>query len=153
MKLVGLLFVLPLLLFSCQSDEIPVGAYSFKDNMWNQKVKPFYELELTDTTNVYDFFITLRNTTDFKYSNLFIYVEEIPPFGPSVRTRHEIPIANADGSWIGTKTGTIIENNYLVKRGKVPFIGKYKFIIEQAITDQEVTEVLDISFQVKKFGQ
>ena len=40
-----------------------------------------------------------------------------------------------------------------MKRGKVPFIGKYKFIIEQAITDQEVTEVLDISFQVKKLGQ
>ncbi len=153
MKTFGFLMVSVLFFLGCQSDEIPVGANSFSENKWDQKVKPSFELELSDTVSVFDFFITLRNTTDYKYSNLFIYVEEIPPFGPSYRTRHEIPIANPDGSWIGDKTGTIIENKYLVKRGKVPFIGKYKYIIEQAITDQEVTEVLDISFQVKKFGQ
>jgi gliding motility-associated lipoprotein GldH len=153
MKKIGIFLILFLVLFSCQQDEIPVGAFSFHENKWEQKVKPTFELELSDTTNVYDFFITLRTTTDYKYSNLFIYVEEIPPFGPSFRTRHEIPIANPDGSWIGEKTGTIIENKFLVKRAKVPFIGKYKFIIEQAITDQEVSDVLDISFQVKKFGE
>ena len=153
MREIGVLILLFILLGSCQTDEVPVGAFSFKENKWDQKVKPIFELEISDTTNVYDFFITLRNTTDYKYSNLFVYIEETPPFGPSTRSRHEIPIANPDGSWIGNKTGTIIENNYLVKRGKVPFIGKYKFSIEQAITDQEVTEVLDISFQMKRFGK
>ena len=153
MKSFGFLLFLVLVLLGCQNDEIPVGAYSFPENKWDQKVKPSFEIEISDTVSVFDFYITMRNTTDYKYSNLFIYLEEIPPFGPSLRTRHEIPIANPDGSWIGDKTGTIVENKYLVKRGKLPFIGKYKYIIEQAVTDQEVTEILDISFQVKKFGQ
>ncbi|MBM3455564.1 MAG: hypothetical protein FJX80_10500 [Bacteroidetes bacterium] len=150
MKALGLLIGLTVIVSACHSDEIPVGAYSFPEKKWDQKVKPSFELDLSDTSSVHDFFITIRNTTDYKYSNLWIYVEEIPPFGPSNRERHEIPIANPDGSWIGDKTGSIIENKYLIKRGKVPFIGKYTYILEQAVTDQEVTEVLDISFQVKK---
>ncbi|MBM3418390.1 MAG: hypothetical protein FJY17_05645 [Bacteroidetes bacterium] len=153
MKAFGLLIGLCVFFYGCQNEEIPVGAYSFSDNKWDQKVKPSFELDLSDTSSVYDFFITIRNTTDYKYSNLWIYVEEIPPFGPTHRERHEIPIANPNGSWIGHKTGSVIENKYLIKRGKVPFIGKYTYILEQAITDQEVTEVLDISFQVKKISQ
>ncbi|MFM7301381.1 MAG: hypothetical protein ACKO1R_09610, partial [Crocinitomicaceae bacterium] len=81
MKTFGFLMISVMFLLGCQNDEIPVGAYSFSENKWDQKVKPSFELELSDTVSVFDFFITLRNTTDYKYNNLFIYVEEIPPFG------------------------------------------------------------------------
>ena len=49
MKTFGLLMVSVLLFLGCQSDEIPVGAYSFSENKWDQKVKPSFELELGET--------------------------------------------------------------------------------------------------------
>jgi hypothetical protein len=37
----------------------------------------------------------------------------------------------------------------IFKRRKVPFKGKYKFELEQAITEKRVDEVLDISLEVQ----
>jgi hypothetical protein len=58
-------------------------------------------------------------------------------------------MADPNGNWIGNKSGTIVEHQLVFKRRKVPFKGKYKFELEQAITEKRVTEVLDISLEVQ----
>lgn len=150
MKL-NLVFLFIILLFSCDSDTIPAGAFVFEDKRWPDDLIVPFEFEMSDTSNTYDFVLILRNTTDYKYSNLFVGIEEFKPYGSSVTQRHEIPIAYPDGSWIGDKSGSIIENKYLIKRSRVPYIGKYKFEIKHLITDKEVEEVLDLSMMVHKY--
>lgn len=139
-----------LTIISCNNNEIPAGAYSFKNHIWSVDNVVKFEFDLEDTVGIYDYVLILRNTTDYLYSNLYVNIEEFPPYGENIKTRHEIPIANPDGSWIGVKSGSIIENKYLIKRSSAPFIGNYKFEIQHAITDENVEELLDLTMVIVK---
>jgi hypothetical protein len=72
-----------------------------------------------------------------------------PPRGKTVREPYEIKTTYPDGSWIGKKTGTIVEHQLIFKRRKLPFKGKYKFVLEQGISEKTIDEVLDISLRVQ----
>jgi gliding motility-associated lipoprotein GldH len=148
-KLVSVFFLLCLFLTSCTQEAVYTKAYRFKNEQWEQNVKPHFEVEIKDTTQLYDFIFTLRSTTDYAYNNLWIFLRTTPPFGKSVREPYEIKMADPNGNWIGKKSGTIVEHQLIFKRRKVPFKGKYKFVLEQAITEKIVDEVLDISLEVQ----
>jgi gliding motility-associated lipoprotein GldH len=150
MKNVLLLLILLLLFAGCNERAYYQKSFGFKNNMWSQDVKPKFEVEFQDTTKLYDFVLTLRTTTDYKYSNLWIFLNSSPPFGESVREPYEIKTTFPDGSWIGKETGTIVEHQLVFKRRRLPYKGKYKFVVEQAITEKTVDEVLDISLRVEE---
>ena len=139
-----------LCLFSCDEDSFYTKSYVFQNNTWSRKVKPSYIVNIQDTNQLYDFIITLRTTTSYKYNNLWIYLNTKPPYGSSVREPYEIKTCYPDGSWIGKKTGTIVEHKLIFNRRKVPYKGKYIFSLEQGITNKFIDEVLDISFEIKQ---
>jgi gliding motility-associated lipoprotein GldH len=148
-KRISLLVLLGLVLASCTNEAIYTKAYRFQDKHWAQNVKPQFEVAVQDTTVLYDFIFTLRSTTDYPYNNLWIFLRTTPPFGKSVREPYEIKMAEPNGNWIGNKSGTVVEHQLVFKRRKVPFKGKYKFELEQAITEKRVAELLDISLEVR----
>ena len=146
----SLLFVvLVTFLFSCDDASFYTKSYSFNNNTWERSVKPKFIVEIKDTKHLYDFIVTLRTSTSYKYNNLWIFLNTTPPNGLSVREPFEIKTCYPDGSWIGKKTGSIVEHTLIFKRRKVPSRGKYKFILEQGITEKLIDEVVDISFEVK----
>jgi gliding motility-associated lipoprotein GldH len=120
----------------------------FENKEWKQNVKPSFIVDIKDATKEYDFVLTLRTTTEYKFSNLWIYMNTQTPNKESARESFEIKITNPDGSWIGKKTGTIVENSLNFKRRKLPLKGKYTFILEQGITDSKIDQVLDIGLVV-----
>ena len=136
-------------LFSCDDASFYNKSYSFKNNTWKRSVKPKFIVEIKDTKHLYDFIVTLRTTTSYKYNNLWIFLNTTPPNGLSVREPFEILTCYPDGSWIGKKTGSIVEHTLIFKRRKVHSRGKYKFLLEQGITEKLIDEVVDISFEVK----
>lgn len=148
-KLVSLFILLSLFLVSCTDEAVYTKAFRFKNEQWNENVKPQFEVDIQDTTQRYDFIFTLRTTTDYAYNNLWIFLRTTPPFGKSVRKPYQIRTADTNGNWIGKKSGTIVEHQMIFKHRKLPFKGKYKFQLEQAITEKSVDEVLDISLEVR----
>jgi len=146
----SLLFVvLVTFLFSCDDASFYTKSYSFNNNTWERSVKPKFIVEIKDTKHLYDFIVTLRTSTSYKYNNLWIFLNTTPPNGLSVREPFEVKTCYPDGSWIGKKTGSIVEHTLIFKRRKVPSRGKYKFVLEQGITEKLIDEVVDISFEVK----
>jgi len=150
MRNVLLLVTILFFFASCEDSAYYQKSFGFKNNMWSQNVKPKFEVDFLDTTKLYDFVLTLRTTTDYKYSNLWIFLNSTPPVGESVREPYEIKITFPDGSWVGKETGTLVEHQLVFKRRRLPFKGKYKFIVEQAITEKTIDEVLDISLRVEE---
>jgi len=139
-----------MLLSSCAEAPTFEKSYTFVDKQWDQKVKPSFTLEVKDIDKEYDFVLTVRTTTDYKYSNLWIYWNTTTPDGEKAREPFEIKITNPDGSWIGKKTGTIVENSLYFKRRKMPLKGKYIFVLEQGITSSTIDEILDVSLLVQE---
>lgn len=151
MKYIIFLLLIFGILNACSEGAKPSDAYSFENHSWPDDLVVPFEFEVTDTTNLYDIALILRNTTDYKYSNLFVQIKMVPPYGNSSTRIYEIPIANPDGSWIGTKSGSLVENKFRLKKDtRFPFLGKYKFEVKHLITDKEVKEVMDLSMMLRK---
>lgn len=148
-RLVTILFG-TVLFSSCEKAPTFEKSYTFEKKEWDQKVKPAFTLDIKDTVNEYDFVLTVRTTTDYKYSNLWIYWNTTTPDGEKAREPFEVKITNPDGSWIGKKTGTIVENSLYFKRRKMPLKGKYVFVLEQGITSSKIDEILDVSLLVQE---
>lgn len=136
------------LLVGCGKAPIYEKSYSFKSKEWTRDVKPSFEVDISDIEKKYNFTILLRTTTDYNYSNLWIFLKTEAPDGTSAREPFEIILANPEGAWLGNKTGTVVETALYFKERKLPLKGKYKFTIEQGITSTLVDEVLDITLIV-----
>lgn len=139
-----------LMLTSCEIAPTYEKTYTFDKNEWDQKVKPTFTVDVKSTEKEYDFILTIRTTTDYKYSNLWIYWNTTTPDGKKAREPFEIKITNPDGSWIGKKTGTIVENSLFFKSRKMPMKGKYTFVLEQGITDSKIDQILDVGLLVQE---
>jgi gliding motility-associated lipoprotein GldH len=136
-------------LFACQEAPVYEKVVGFEKNEWSQRVKPEFKVEISDTACEYDFVLTLRTTTDYKYNNLWVFLNTETPSGVKAREPFEIRIANPDGSWAGKKTGTVVEFPLSFRRRKLPAKGTYTFVLEQGITTSTIDEVLDIGFRVE----
>lgn len=147
--LVPISFVL-LLFVSCTENVFYTKSYSFQNNTWDQKIKPLFKVIIDDTSKVYNFILTLRTTTDYEYSNCWIYLNSTTPNKEKAREPFEIKITNPDGSWIGTKSGTIVENSLFFKQRKFPQKGAYFFAVEQAVIQKELGEILDIGLRIEE---
>mgnify|MGYP006200383929 CR=1 FL=1 len=64
-KLISLFALFALVLASCTKETIYTKAYRFKDEQWAQNVKPKFEVDIQDTTQLYDFIFTLRKSNKF----------------------------------------------------------------------------------------
>lgn len=136
-------------LSSCTDSVFYDKSYSFQGNKWNQEVKPDFKVQIEDTSQVYDFMITFRHTTDYPYSNCWIYLISETPNKIKAREPFEFKIAQADGSWIGNKSGTIVENVLHFRKRKFPMKGTYIFKLEQGVIQEDLEEVLDIGLRIE----
>lgn len=144
------LFILILFFFAaCSEQPLYEKVVSFDGKKWKQDVMPVFKVKIDNVDVNYNFTINLRTTTDYKYSNLWIFLKTETPDGMVERKPFQIMIANPDGSWIGNKTGTVVETPLTFRQRKLPLKGQYTFTIEQGITQSDVDEVLDIGFRVE----
>jgi gliding motility-associated lipoprotein GldH len=148
-----LLLVLVTVLFGCGEKPFFEKVFSFDERVWTLEQRPEFNLEVTDTTALYDISLTLRTTTDYKFNNLWIFLKTTLPDGQSERLPFQIRISNEDGSWIGNKTGSVVETSLDFPARKLPMKGEYSFIVEQAVTQSKIDEVLDIGLRVNKSDQ
>lgn len=145
-----IVLLLTLVLASCTEQSFYEKSYSFNNNTWNLKVKPVFKVDIKDTSKLYNFTITLRTTTDYSFNNCWFYLNTKTPNKIKAREPFEMKITNADGTWIGKKSGTIVETVLPFKRRKFPVEGVYTFQLEQAVVQENLGEVLDIGIRIEE---
>lgn len=149
LKQAAMLLLLPLLALSCDSNRIYEENFSIENSTWHADDIKEFSFEITDTMSALDLFINLRTTTDYPYSNLYIFLYSSYPDGYKDKDTLEFVLARPDGKWLGESSGTIVENQILISRGgrfRVP--GKYTFRIQQAMREEELGEIVDVGFRV-----
>lgn len=139
-----------LALTSCGDQAYYDEAYSFEDNSWADKDTAHFEINVDDTIQPFNFIMTLRTSTQYQYSNIWVYVISEAPDGSKSKVAQRIPLARPDGSWIGRVSGTIVESRLKFDSKPFPIKGKYTFDIVNATQQEEIEEVLDISLRVEK---
>ncbi|MFM1874372.1 MAG: hypothetical protein RL266_109 [Bacteroidota bacterium] len=110
-----------------------------------------FDVEVVDTMISYDFYIDLRNGSDYPYANIFMFVNTTFPSGKTARDTVECILADKTGRWLGTGLGDIMDNHILFKQNvRFPNSGTYRFEFEQGMRTENLQGVLDVGIAIEK---
>lgn len=121
-----------------------------REKGWNMAEPVAFEVQVDDTTGVYDCYIDVRNSSNFDKANLFLFINSTFPNGDVARDTLECPLADIDGRWYGKSTGRYIDSRYFFKRRIIfPEKGTYRFEILHAMRDTSLAGIRSIGFRVE----
>jgi gliding motility-associated lipoprotein GldH len=144
----------PLLVFvlvSCSTKTIYDKSLPVPGDSWDMNERVSFEVPVTDTAVSYRFFLNLRHTTDYRYSNIYFFIRTRFPDGRTGRDTVECILSDREGKWLGKGVSNIRDNQVLLRRGlRFPQRGNYIFEIEQAMRDEELEGVRDVGIRLEK---
>jgi len=128
-----LIFLTSFLLVSCDPDRVYEENIEIPKSIWNVNNPMLFEVEIFDTISLHNFYINVRNTGMYRFSNLCLFINTTFPDGTTRRDSIECILADERGRWLGSGLGDIWDNQILFSEGvKFPERGSYKFVFEQA---------------------
>ncbi len=145
------------LIVSCDSNIVISGNKSL-NGVWNKNEVFNFSITELDSLKLYDVFIHVRNSNDYRYNNIFLIVSMNFPHGKTITDTLEYKMANSDGLWLGHGIGTIKENKLWYKE-HVSFTekGVYKLRIEHAIRNNGAIEgvtnlegITDVGYSIEE---
>lgn len=102
----GLVF----LLASCNLGVAHMEFVSLDNAVWDKDNAIVFEFTPTDSTEVYDWYLQLRNTHDYPYANLYLITELSTDEGVISTDTIAYTMANSDGSWRGSASMSLVEH-------------------------------------------
>lgn len=117
---------------------------------WSSSDPVNYTFEIDNTTQPYDFVLSLRHGDDYPYSNLFLFVQLDFPNGKTSVDTLECVLADQRGRWNGKRTGQLVDHRILMNSRRIfPFGGTYQLRIQQAMRHDPLPAVHDLGFSLQ----
>lgn len=149
--LLGLLVLAIAFLSGCDPNRVFEEYTPIPDQSWAADNSINYEFAVTDTLTPHNFYVNVRNTGAYRYSNLYVFFDIEFPNGKTSRDTIECPLADKTGRWLGSGTGQLKDNQFLIKYNmRFPLTGTYKFGIEQAMRVDPLEEISDVGLRLEK---
>lgn len=144
-----LVFVTFFAFSSCNFSSVYNENVIVEDAKWYKDEAIRFEVMIADSLSNYNFYLNLRNTTDYRYSNLYIFLMTRFPNGNMTRDTIECVLADTKGRWLGKGWSNLKENNILLKKHlQFPLNGKYVFFIQQAMRVDTLEGIHDVGLQI-----
>jgi len=142
---------------SCDSNRV-FDEYKTIPNSWHKDSVVEFNITPPDTIKQYNLFLNVRNTSDYKYSNLFLIVEMNFPNGKVLKDTLEYIMAKPNGEFLGTGFSDLKENKLFYKEGVVfEESGDYKVNIQHAMREngsikgiEDLEGITDVGFRIEK---
>jgi gliding motility-associated lipoprotein GldH len=126
-----------------QSHEIP-------DSGWHKDSLAYFSMEIEDSVQPCNFYINVRNTDDYPFRNLYVFLTTKLPNNNITRDTIELILADASGKWIGKGFGALRDNQIIIRKNLIfPVKGIYRFGIEQAMRHEYLTGIKDVGIKVE----
>ncbi len=148
LSVVVLIFVLGLL-NSCANTSLTDVNIEIPENSWMYAKSVKATAEIKDASKEYNIFFKVRNTADYRYSNLYT-IARIKGNAFAKSTRYQFQLAKADGEWLGKGSGDLYSNTFpLLKRFRFPKAGRYEIEVEQNMRDNPLVGISDVGIAVE----
>ena len=142
---------------SCDSNRV-FDEYKTISNSWQKDSVVEFNITPPDTIKQYNLFLNVRNTSDYKYSNLFLIVEMNFPNGKVLKDTLEYIMAKPNGEFLGMGFSDLKENKLWYKEGFVfEESGDYKINIQHAMREngnikglETLEGITDVGFRIEK---
>ncbi|MDQ7916644.1 gliding motility lipoprotein GldH [Mesonia sp. MT50] len=142
---------------SCDSNQV-YDQYKSIPEAWSKDSLVEFEIKNLDSLQTYNLFFNVRNSSAYKYNNLFLISNMKFPNGKQVTDTLEYEMAYPNGKFMGAGAGEIKENKLWYKE-KVRFLeeGTYTVTLEQAMREngevegiQQLEGILEVGFRIEK---
>lgn len=143
--------VLMIFLQACSPKPLYDDTKKVTGSVWNAGEKIQFEVPVDDTVNIYQFFLSLRHSTDYRYANVFFFINTTFPDGKTARDTVECILADRQGKWLGSGITNVRDMQVMLRRGlRFPQEGTYIFDFEQAMREPELKGIKDIGLRIVK---
>ena len=150
-RIISALVLLTLLFSSCDSNRLYEENRDIKDGVWNVKDRLEFEVDVPDSVTPYNFYFNIRNTEDYPWSNIYVFMHTVFPNGKIGVDTVEFPLADQDGRWYGKGQGDIHDCQLVFKKGvRFPYPGKYKIALEHAMRVSELPGVVSAGIRIER---
>ena len=151
MKALFLLFVsCALCLASCTTIDLYEKDVAIPGHRWKSDFKPSFTFAIKDTTRPYQFFLVLRHTEKYNYTNIYINLYVQPPEKDSTqKIQQDLQLANNEG-WLGAGMDDIYEHRIQIGQPQTLKAGTYSFVVEQIMREDPLEHVLDVGLRIEK---
>lgn len=143
-----------MLLFSltaCGFQAVYDAQVNLEENKWFKDEAARFDVVISDTVSLCDFELNIRNNTDYRYSNLYLFLTTRFPNGDITRDTIECVLADKSGNWLGKGWGSVKENRIMLKsRLQFPFNGKYEFLVQQAMRADTLQGIVGVGLRISK---
>ncbi|MCX6280881.1 MAG: gliding motility lipoprotein GldH [Bacteroidetes bacterium] len=135
---------------SCNTNRFYRETHRIPDGNWDTKDKVSFSVNIPDTSKRFSFYIDIRNDVDYPFANIFMFLDTRFPDGRIARDTVECQLADYDGRWLGTGSGSIKQNRFLFQKGvKFKQKGQYTFSFEQAMRTSELKGIRDVGLEIE----
>lgn len=147
-----LAFVLVLLTFtSCDSKKIFEENQKVDTSGWKVNETYRFSPEILDTTQVSNIYINVRNSGNYEWSNLYLFIKTTAPNGAVIKDTVNLLLADERGKWLGNGFGSIFDNQIAYKKNiGFPTKGIYVFEIKHGMRTSNLENILDVGIRIEK---
>jgi len=144
----SILIFLLLCASACTHKETFCSFRSLKESNWHKDSVLRFDVPVTDSLSALDVLIEIRNTNDYPYKNLWLFVHCTTPSGESRRDTVECLLADDFGKWQG-KGLSLFELAIPYEQNiRYPRTGTYSYRIKQAMRDDVLKGISDVGLKV-----
>ena len=116
---------------------------------WHRDSVVKFEVTIDNIASTYESAILVRNSGDYDYQNIWLFVTEIAPDSTSHRDTIQYYLADNYGRWLGSGIGSLYTNLYYYKEEmRYSQVGTYTYIIEQAMREDGLKGITNIGLQI-----
>jgi gliding motility-associated lipoprotein GldH len=139
------------LTWSCKMGQ----RYSFNEEIppegWSKYNKPEFIAEIDDTLTSFDILFSIRNSHEYPYRNLFLFVTTTSPAGQFIKDTIEYQLADIKGNWYGSGLGDIHNLSVPYKMNVLfPVSGEYSFRIEHGMRADRLEGIVDVGLIIRE---
>ncbi|MCL2681997.1 MAG: gliding motility lipoprotein GldH [Bacteroidales bacterium] len=137
-------------LTSCLSPDSAIlnDSVAISERGWSIDNPVRFEMDVKDTAQLYDIYITLRHNTDYEWMNLFLFLKTYYPDQEYSRDTLECFLSDETGRWFG-KGSSIKDCMMLFKKDvKFPQEGHYTFEFTQGMRTESVKNIMDLGMRI-----
>lgn len=135
---------------ACDGSVFYSGQQAVNEHGWLPTESVDFDVEVDDTNMVYNFLLEVRNSISYPYANTFLFVHTTFPDGSMAQDTMEFPLADAEGRWLGKRTGRYVDIRYYFRRNaRFPMEGTYRFSVTNGMRDSAIEGLKDIGLRIE----
>jgi gliding motility-associated lipoprotein GldH len=143
---IGILLLL--LITACSPTEVFDEYRSFPEAVWSQKEPAHFEVNIENNRQLYDVFIEIRNSNNYPFRNIWLFVDITTPDGKQRRDSINAELADVYGKWYGSGISLYTYSFPYERDMQYPLTGSYQYFITQGMREEKLVGISDIGLKV-----